>query len=253
MIPITPMGQNNRSMALLLYCIRYPVKPFLTQPNTFLLVSSETRLKPTARPTNNPFPALRAFRAPTFPQRRNAGRIGAGSGRLTSPVDSHRQFASKDKPRVGCSFLPARAVSLFLAALVALCACSSAPAQSSVGRQQSQTKAPPDDSGASTSADNELQAGTELTRQGHFPEAIPHLLAAQGRVSNEFAADFNLALCYTATNQHDKAIAILTKLTASAHPSARRLQSASPGLCRKWPARASVSSSPTGRQPQPRR
>ena len=89
-----------------------------------------------------------------------------------------------------------------------------------MGRQQSQTKAPPDDSGASTSADNELQAGTELTRQGHFPEAIPHLLAAQGRVSNEFAADFNLALCYTATNQHDKAIAILTNLTASAHPSA---------------------------------
>ena len=145
---------------------------------------------------------------------------GRDRGRLTSPVDNHRQFASKDKPRGGCSFLPARAASLFLAALVALCACSSAPAQSSVGRQQSQTKAPPDDSGASTSADNELQAGTELTRQGHFPEAIPHLLAAQGRVSNEFAADFNLALCYTATNQHDKAIAILTNLTASAHPSA---------------------------------
>jgi tetratricopeptide (TPR) repeat protein len=108
----------------------------------------------------------------------------------------------------------------FLAAFIALVTFSSAPAQSSPGRQQSQEKPPSDSSAASLSASDQLQTGTDLTRQGRFGEAIPHLLAAQGRVSNEFAADFNLALCYTATNQFDRAIAILTSLSSSAHPSA---------------------------------
>jgi tetratricopeptide (TPR) repeat protein len=139
---------------------------------------------------------------------------------LTALVDSQPQSASKGRPRRCCSILPADAVSLFLAVLIALCACSSATAQSSLGRQQSQTKPPSDDPGGFTRANEELQTGTDLTRQGHFREAIPHLLAAQGRVSNEFAADFNLALCYTATNQYDKAITLLTDLSSAAHPSA---------------------------------
>jgi predicted Zn-dependent protease len=58
----------------------------------------------------------------------------------------------------------------------------------------------------------ELQTGTALTRQGFFAEAIPHLLAARGRVSNEYAATFNLALCYLGTNQFQPAIQILTAL-----------------------------------------
>jgi len=61
-------------------------------------------------------------------------------------------------------------------------------------------------------AEGELQAGTALTRQGKFGEAIPHFLAAQGQVSNEFALDFDLALCYVATDQFKKAIPILSSL-----------------------------------------
>jgi tetratricopeptide (TPR) repeat protein len=116
-----------------------------------------------------------------------------------------------------------RTLAFLLAVLIVISAPSSANAQISPGRQQSQTKPSADDHDASASADSanqELQTGTDLTRQGHFGDAIPHLLAAQGRVANEFAADFNLALCYTATNQFDKAIGILTGLGAAAHPTA---------------------------------
>ena len=44
--------------------------------------------------------------------------------------------------------------------------------------------------------DDELRQGTALTRKGLFREAIPHLLAAHGHVTNEYAANFNLAICY---------------------------------------------------------
>ena len=64
----------------------------------------------------------------------------------------------------------------------------------------------------SNNAESELQIGTQLTRSGHFQEAIPHLLAAQSGVSNQYAAEFNLALCYVATRQSTQAIPILTKL-----------------------------------------
>ena len=64
----------------------------------------------------------------------------------------------------------------------------------------------------SNNAESELQIGTQLTRSGHFQEAIPHLLAAQGGVSNQYAAEFNLALCYVATRQNTQAIPILTQL-----------------------------------------
>ncbi|HWC19289.1 MAG TPA: tetratricopeptide repeat protein, partial [Terriglobales bacterium] len=70
------------------------------------------------------------------------------------------------------------------------------------------------------SDESELQIGTQLTRAGRFQEAIPHLLAARGRVSNQYAADFNLALCYVATRQSAQAIPILTDLR-SAHANAQ--------------------------------
>jgi tetratricopeptide (TPR) repeat protein len=139
---------------------------------------------------------------------------------LTLAVKSHPQAVRRTGQRTSCVYLPASAVSWFLTVLIALCTCTLARAQSAPGRQPSQTKPPSDDSTASSAADDELQNGTDLTRQGHFREAIPHLLAAQGRASNEFAAGFNLALCYTATSQYDKAIAILTNLSNGAHPSA---------------------------------
>jgi len=70
---------------------------------------------------------------------------------------------------------------------------------------------------ADREADAELQTGTALTRKGAFNEAIPHLLAARGRVANEYAASFNLALCYVATNQFQKAIQILNDLRIGGH------------------------------------
>ena len=69
-------------------------------------------------------------------------------------------------------------------------------------------------------AEAELQAGIALTRQGKFGDAIPHFLAAQGQVSNEFALDFDLALCYVATDQFKKAIPILSSLRGSARAGA---------------------------------
>ena len=68
--------------------------------------------------------------------------------------------------------------------------------------------------------EQELQRGTALTRRASFAEAIPHLLAARGRVANEYAATFNLALCYLGTNQFKSAIDLLKALRGSGHDSA---------------------------------
>jgi tetratricopeptide (TPR) repeat protein len=69
-------------------------------------------------------------------------------------------------------------------------------------------------------AEEELQKGTALTRAGSFAEAIPHLLAARGRASNDYAASFNLSLCLVATGQPTQAIPILTALSAAGHDNA---------------------------------
>jgi tetratricopeptide (TPR) repeat protein len=68
--------------------------------------------------------------------------------------------------------------------------------------------------------ESELQTGTDLTRKGSFSEAIPHLLAARGRVSNAYAANFNLALCYLATKNYKEAIPILSDLRNGGHDNA---------------------------------
>jgi predicted Zn-dependent protease len=69
-------------------------------------------------------------------------------------------------------------------------------------------------------AEAELQAGIALTRQGRFREAIPHFHAAQGHVSNEFVLDFDLALCYVATDQFQQAIPILSALRSGGQATA---------------------------------
>jgi tetratricopeptide (TPR) repeat protein len=67
--------------------------------------------------------------------------------------------------------------------------------------------------GRSTAAgEAELQKGIALTRSGKFQEAIPHFLAAQGQVRDEFALGFNLALCYVGTGQYPPAIGLLNEL-----------------------------------------
>jgi tetratricopeptide (TPR) repeat protein len=69
-------------------------------------------------------------------------------------------------------------------------------------------------------AERELQQGSTLSRQGAFAEAIPHLLAARGRVANEYAASFNLALCYVGSGNSAKAIPVLEELRHNAHDDA---------------------------------
>lgn len=61
-------------------------------------------------------------------------------------------------------------------------------------------------------AEAELQTGITLTRQGRFAAAIPHFVAARGHVADEFAADFNLALCYVAIGSFQRAIPLLDAL-----------------------------------------
>jgi tetratricopeptide (TPR) repeat protein len=67
---------------------------------------------------------------------------------------------------------------------------------------------------STNSAEIELQKGIALTQSGKFQEAIPHLRAAQGQVTSELAASFNLALCYVATGQFKPAIVALNELRA---------------------------------------
>lgn len=64
---------------------------------------------------------------------------------------------------------------------------------------------------------SELQTGISLTQSGNFAEAIPHLLAARGNVSDEYAAGFDLALCYVGTRRFKDAIAVLSGMTGSLH------------------------------------
>jgi tetratricopeptide (TPR) repeat protein len=66
-------------------------------------------------------------------------------------------------------------------------------------------------------AEAELQRGIALTSSGTFAEAIPHLLAARGRVRNGYAARFNLALCYAGTAQYALAVELLTELRSDGY------------------------------------
>src|SRR6476659_7428332 len=69
-------------------------------------------------------------------------------------------------------------------------------------------------------AKDELQRGTALTRQGRFKEAIPHLLAAREGITNPYAPEFNLSLCYLGIGEYDKAIPILDGLRRKGHQTA---------------------------------
>jgi tetratricopeptide (TPR) repeat protein len=75
-------------------------------------------------------------------------------------------------------------------------------------------------SGQSAYAESELQTGIALTKQGRFSEAIPHFLAAREHVADEYATDFNLALCYVATGEPSQAIPVLDSLKAEGHATA---------------------------------
>jgi tetratricopeptide (TPR) repeat protein len=99
--------------------------------------------------------------------------------------------------------------------LISAAACAPAvAAQNPFSGSVPQTSAPDQlpQSSDSPNAEEELRAGVGLTQRGQFSEAIPHFLAAKGRVGDEYAVEFNLALCYVGTSQFPQAIRILTAL-----------------------------------------
>jgi len=114
------------------------------------------------------------------------------------------------------------------AALVVLAFWSCAHAQAGFAKQsasvnQNQAGASPDrvaNFNSKDTADEELKKGTELTSRASFAEAIPHLLAARGRGANEYAVNFNLALCYLGTSQFKQAIDVLNGLRNRGHDGA---------------------------------
>jgi tetratricopeptide (TPR) repeat protein len=73
---------------------------------------------------------------------------------------------------------------------------------------------------SSSPAENELQAGIALSRSGRFADAIPHFLAARGHVSEEYVAEFNLALCFVGIGEFQKAIPMLMALRNGGHENA---------------------------------
>jgi len=89
------------------------------------------------------------------------------------------------------------------------------PGRQQLPTSQDRTAQSPEGDATLSSQDQgeeELRKGTALTRRGFFSEAIPHLLAARGRVSSEYAADFNLAICYVGVGEFKLAIQILNGL-----------------------------------------
>jgi predicted Zn-dependent protease len=106
---------------------------------------------------------------------------------------------------IGQPGIASRISQIVIAGVMAILFCAPIPAQ--VVSSASQPEA-------------ELQTGTDLTHKGFFSGAIPHLLAARGRVSNAYAANFNLALCYLATKNYKEAIPILNDLRNEGHDNA---------------------------------
>ncbi|HKS66402.1 MAG TPA: tetratricopeptide repeat protein [Candidatus Acidoferrales bacterium] len=94
---------------------------------------------------------------------------------------------------------------------VFLCAWVAPPLFAQQNARQSPAAAEQESQGAAN-GESELQTGTSLTSEGHFAEAVPHLQAARGHVTEEYAASFNLALCYVALHKPKLAIPILDEL-----------------------------------------
>ena len=66
--------------------------------------------------------------------------------------------------------------------------------------------------GIEFSMSDEARQGAELTRRGKFQDAIPLFRAALRDAPEDFAIKFNLALCYVALGEFDKAIQLLNSL-----------------------------------------
>lgn len=94
-----------------------------------------------------------------------------------------------------------------------LCAASvHAQAPSQTRRPSTNLHTPAGDQPDDERAETELRAGIALTSKGQFAAAIPHLAAALGHVRDQYAAEFNLALCYVGTGDFRRAIDRLNAL-----------------------------------------
>jgi len=69
-------------------------------------------------------------------------------------------------------------------------------------------------------AETDLQRGIDLTKQGFFEKAIPFLLRARSEIPENYAAGFNLALCYLGISEFKQAIGVLNELRGSGHDTA---------------------------------
>lgn len=90
-----------------------------------------------------------------------------------------------------------------------------------------QNKIPPSDVVTATGTtqnqtftQSDLQKGIDLTRRGRFTEAIPSLLKARIEAPEDYATEFNLALCYLGIGEFKQAISTLTDLRSGGHNSA---------------------------------
>ena len=87
----------------------------------------------------------------------------------------------------------------------------------SCSAQQDSSATSVESTSSPTDAEAELQTGIKLTSVGNFTAAIPHLMNARGHVADEYAAGFDLALCYVATGQFKDAIPVLNGLLGGPH------------------------------------
>jgi len=71
-----------------------------------------------------------------------------------------------------------------------------------------------------TSSVSDLQRGIDLTRRGLFKDAIPSLLKERDAVPGDYAAGFNLALCYLGVGEFKQAINTLNGLRSIGHNTA---------------------------------
>lgn len=69
-------------------------------------------------------------------------------------------------------------------------------------------------------AETNLRKGVELTREGLFKDAIPFLVKVREVAPEDYAAGFNLALCYLGVGEFKKAIGILNGLEQNGHNTA---------------------------------
>lgn len=138
--------------------------------------------------------------------------VAVGDKAVSTEVSSISVLAGWDREMLQCRTLRGLSFGIIAIATIAF----PSLAQTPNGRHEQ--KAAP--SQIDVDAETVLQKGIDLTRRGLFEEAIPSLLQAQRRVVEEYAARFNLALCYFGIGNYPKSITLLKDLRSSPYNTA---------------------------------